>query len=193
MGCHFCCECADAGRCGSSPPPNTACAPCAGCPGQPAQQAPSCSSISVSSAFPSVITMSQKSSVTQTLQSVPKALTLDRPQRPRRMTMNTHPGGDRVVVRYLAPIRKTVPMSAPGTKQYSEPISVDFRIGTKIRRSKGEKISFRSLNAAPPSSRLRHPMYGADAQPGLGGDLAPSPRSAPCQPEGSSSREPACR
>lgn len=43
----------------------------AGCPGRSSQSRPSNSWISVSSAFPSVNAMSQKSSVTQSPQSVP--------------------------------------------------------------------------------------------------------------------------
>ena len=67
-------------RSGSSPQPNTACASCGEYPEQPSPPGRSCSLISVSSSFPSVTTMSRKSSVMQLLQFVPKALTSDTPE-----------------------------------------------------------------------------------------------------------------
>ena len=65
-------------RSGSSPQPNTACVSCGEYPEPFSPPGRSCSSISVSSSFPSVTTMSQKSSVMQLPQFVPKALTSDR-------------------------------------------------------------------------------------------------------------------
>ena len=65
-------------RSGSSPQPYTACVSCAEYPEPFSPPGRSCSLISVSSSFPSVTTMSQKSSVMQLPQFVPKALTSDR-------------------------------------------------------------------------------------------------------------------
>ena len=64
-------------RSGSSPQPYTACVSCAEYPEPFSPPGRSCSLISVSSSFPSVTTMSQKSSVMQLPQFVPKALTSD--------------------------------------------------------------------------------------------------------------------
>ena len=58
-------------RSGSSPQPNTACASCGEYPEQLFPPGRSCSWISASSSFPSVTTMSQKSSVIQLPQFVP--------------------------------------------------------------------------------------------------------------------------
>ena len=58
-------------RSGSSPQPNTACASCGESPEQLFPPGRSCSWISASSSFPSVTTMSQKSSVIQLPQFVP--------------------------------------------------------------------------------------------------------------------------
>ena len=64
-------------RSGSSPQPYTACVSCGEYPEPFSPPGRSCSLISVSSSFPSVTTMSQKSSVMQLPQFVPKALTSD--------------------------------------------------------------------------------------------------------------------
>ena len=61
-----------------SPQPYTACVSCAEYPEPFSPPGRSCSLISVSSSFPSVTTMSQKSSVMQLPQFVPKALTSDK-------------------------------------------------------------------------------------------------------------------
>ncbi len=64
-------------RCGSSPPPNTACASGGECHGPSSRQALWRARISVSSSFPSATAMSQKSSLMKMPQPVPQALTLD--------------------------------------------------------------------------------------------------------------------